>query len=100
MRRQIDHHLAHARAAASGAMPGARTSLVESTDGLVRTVRRLYADKALAIDVSVGADSAVRVHRHDLDEMLGNLLDNACKWATTRVRLESTVTETAVIVIR
>ena len=99
MRRQIDHHLAHARAAASGAMPGARTSLVESTDGLVRTVRQLYADKALAIDVSVSADHAVRVHRHDLDEMLGNLLDNACKWAAARVRLESTLTETGVVVL-
>ena len=97
MRRQIDHHLAHARAAAAVAMPGARSSLMESTDGLVRTVRQLYADKALAIDVSVSADHAVRVHRHDLDEMLGNLLDNACKWATTRVRLESTLTETAVV---
>ena len=41
MRRQIDHHLAHARAAASGAVPGARTPVLESAEGLVRTVQRL-----------------------------------------------------------
>src|SRR6185295_11260540 len=50
---------------------------------------RLYADRHLSIDVRVDPSHAVRVQREDLDEMLGNLLDNACKWAKSRVVVES-----------
>jgi signal transduction histidine kinase len=89
MRRQIDYHLAHARAAASGTALGARASVAESADGLARTLPRLYADRPLSIDVHVDPTHAVRVQREDLDEMLGNLLDNACKWARSRVVIES-----------
>ena len=89
MRRQIEYHLAHARAAASGAMPGARAEIRASADGLVRTLQRLHADRGIAITVDVPADLSVRCQREDLDEMLGNLLDNACKWARTRVALST-----------
>jgi signal transduction histidine kinase len=85
MRRQIEYHLAHARAAASGAMPGARAAVAESAGGLARTLLRLHADRGIAVDVHVPAGLAVRCQREDLDEMLGNLLDNACKWAKSRV---------------
>jgi signal transduction histidine kinase len=89
MRRQIDYHLAQARAAASGATLGATASLHESVDGLVRTMQRLYASRNLEIRADVDGTAIVRVQREDLDEMLGNLLDNACKWARTQVRLAS-----------
>jgi signal transduction histidine kinase len=89
MRRQVDYHLAHARAAASGAAPGAICHVRESAEGLARTLLRLHADRKLAIDVSVSADHVVRVQREDLDEMLGNLLDNACKWTRTHVAVTS-----------
>ena len=92
MRRQIDYHLAHARAAASGAAPGARCSVLASAEGLARTLLRLHADRGLAITVSVPSDISVRCQREDLDEMLGNLLDNACKWAKSRVTLASSPT--------
>ena len=87
MRRQVDYHLAHARAAASGARLGARSSVAESVDGLVRTLQRLHAERGLAIETEVPGGLVVQVQREDLDEMLGNLLDNACKWARSRVRL-------------
>ena len=89
MRRQVDYHLAHARAAASGATPGARCLLAESVDGLVRTLRRLYADRGITIEPSIQPDQVVQAEREDLDEMLGNLVDNACKWARTRVVVAS-----------
>ena len=85
MRRQIEYHLAHARAAASAATPSARSSVAESAESLARTLRRLYESRGLVIDTAVAADQFVRCQRQDLDEMLGNLLDNACKWARTRV---------------
>ena len=87
MQRQIDYHLAHARAAASGAAPGARSVLADSANGLARTLLRLHAGRGLVIDVDVVPQQSVRCQREDLDEILGNLLDNACKWGKTRVVL-------------
>jgi signal transduction histidine kinase len=91
MRRQVDYHLAHARAVASGASSGAQANVRESVDGLVRALLRLHADRGLAIDVQLPEHLTVRVQREDLDEMLGNLLDNACRWARTRVLVGATV---------
>jgi signal transduction histidine kinase len=101
MRRQVDYHLAHARAAASGAgaATGARTSLKESADGLARTLLRLHADRGLTIRVDVPSDQFVRVQREDLDEMLGNLLDNACKWAKSGVTIASAPLDAHIVIM-
>lgn len=98
MRRQIDWHLAHARAAASGPAPGAATALRPSIDGLVRTLARLHADKGPGITADVPADLAVRVQREDLEEMLGNLLDNACKWGRSRIEVTATRVDDAIAI--
>ena len=98
MRRQIDYHLAQARAAASGAAPGASCAVVASSEALARTLRRLYADRPLAIDQNVPPEHAVRCQREDLDEMLGNLLDNACKWSRSRVSIESAQADGRIVV--
>jgi signal transduction histidine kinase len=90
MRRQLDYHLAHARAAASGASAGTVASVRESAEGLVRTLARLHAARGLKMDVVVDPAHAVMVQREDLDEMLGNLMDNACKWTRSRVTVSST----------
>jgi signal transduction histidine kinase len=89
MRRQVDYHLAQARASASGGTPGARSHVLTSADALARTMTTLHADRRLAIDVRAAHDHFVRVQREDLEEMLGNVVDNACKWATSRVDLHS-----------
>ena len=98
MRRQIEYHLAHARAAASGATPGARCSVAVSAEGLSRTLLRLHADRGVTIQLDVSAEHAVRAQREDLDEMLGNLLDNAFKWARSRVTIGSSEIETDVVI--
>jgi len=89
MRRQMDYHLAQARAAASGAAPGAHCSLRESAEALARTLQRLHADRGLTIVVEVPPDHSVRGERADLDEMLGNLLENACRFAKSDVAIAS-----------
>jgi signal transduction histidine kinase len=90
MRRQIDYHLAHARAAAAGgAAPGVRCAVSACVEGLTRTLERLYAGRGLTIDVRVSPGHVVRSTREDLEEMLGNLLDNACKWARSRAAVLS-----------
>jgi signal transduction histidine kinase len=89
MRRQIDYHLAHARAAAAGAAPGTRSLVGPSMDALIRTLERLHAERSLSLRSAVEPGHAVRCQREDLEEMLGNLLDNACKWARSRVEANS-----------
>ena len=89
MRKHIDYHLAHARAAASGATPGTHANVRPSVDALVRTLMQLHADRGLTIDVCIASEHAVRCQREDLEEMLGNLLDNACKWARRQVAIAS-----------
>lgn len=99
MRRQMDYHLAHARAAASSAAPGARSNVRESVDALVRALRRLHAERGLSIDIRVPPEQTVAVQRDDLEEIIGNLLDNACKWARSRVSIESSGSDGRVVVV-
>jgi signal transduction histidine kinase len=98
MRRQMDYHLAHARAAASGATPGAHCSVLASAEGLARTLLRLHAGRGLAIRVEVDPAHTVRSERQDLDEMLGNLLDNACKWGRSQIAIASGSIGSAVVI--
>jgi signal transduction histidine kinase len=91
MRRQVEYHLAHARASASGANPGARCHVLTSADALARTMLTLHADRGLQIAVHVSHEHFARTQREDFEEMLGNLVDNACKWATSRVDIRSAV---------
>jgi signal transduction histidine kinase len=85
MRRQVDSHLAQARASAAGRAPTARAPLAECARGLVRTLERLHTGRGITFDISGISDRSVRVPMEDLEEMLGNLLENACKWTASRV---------------
>ena len=98
MRRQIEYHLVHARAGSAG-NPGVRCSVKDTADGLIRTVVRLYTDRRLNFSVEVPEAHFVRVRREDLDEMLGNLLDNACKWASGTVSLSSQLRNSEIVIL-
>jgi signal transduction histidine kinase len=94
---QVDYHLARARAAASGPARTARSMVAECAAGLVRTLEKLYAGRSLDISAWVPAEIRAPVPRHDLDEILGNVLDNACKWARTKVSLNVQRNESVLI---
>lgn len=99
MGRQIDYHLARARSAVS-ASPAARAPIAASAEGVARVLRRLHPEDGLRIEIDAPASYVFQGHREDLDEMLGNLLDNACKWARTNVRVScSNKGEQVVIVV-
>jgi signal transduction histidine kinase len=99
MQRQVDYHLARARATAPArSAPGFRCAVLPSVEGLVRTMRRLHAGRELVIGVDVSPAHEIRGRREDLDEMLGNLLDNACKWARSRVAISSSLEDGRVVV--
>jgi len=96
MQRQIDYHLARARATASSReAPGVRCAVLPSVEGLVRTMRHLHAGRELQIDADVSPAHEIRGRREDLDEMLGNLLDNACKWTRRRVVISSSISSSS-----
>lgn len=98
MRRQIDSHLAQARVTAAGADPSARANLAEIAGGVVRTIEKLHAGHELSISTSIAPEVVVRVSTDDLEEMLGNLLDNACKWARSRVGVSATFADACVVI--
>ncbi|MGU3538920.1 sensor histidine kinase [Methylobacterium sp. A54F] len=96
MDRSVRHHLRRARAAALDGANRTRADLAAHVADLRATLERLHADKALAIEARVPAGLAVACDGQDLDEMLGNLLDNACQWARTRVSLTAEVADAVV----
>nr|WP_246500943.1 sensor histidine kinase [Azospirillum rugosum] len=93
MRRHIDHHTARARAAAARGLPGIATPVADSAAALGRVMAKIHASDRVgdrvAVTVRVPREHVFAGERADLDEMLGNLLDNACKWARSRVEVTS-----------
>ena len=83
MRRQVDHHLARARAIGRRASAQARARVWESLEAVQRAVDRLYEN--VTVDIAGDHQAEVRVERQDLDEMLGNLVENAAKYGGGRV---------------
>lgn len=86
--KRIGHHLRRARAAA-GAVDRARCDIGAVSADLVMAMQHLNADKALEIATHVPAGTDVALDREDAEEMLGNLLDNACRFAVSRVTVSA-----------
>ena len=87
-RRHIDAHLSRSRVAASLQLPGQRTPLAPVLAGLLRVMERVHAERHLAFTLAPMDDSlAFAGEEQDLQEMLGNLLDNAGLWARSAVRI-------------
>jgi signal transduction histidine kinase len=83
MRRQVDHHLARARAVGRRGAGQSRSEVWPALQSVERAVELLHED--VTIDIAGAKDAAVRVERQDLDEMLGNLIENAAKYGNGRV---------------
>ncbi len=85
MRRQVDHYLSRARTAAAANVLGSRTAPDEALSALTRTLKKMYAERGVEIETHFSGDLAFRGEEEDFEEMVGNLMDNACKWAKSRV---------------
>lgn len=88
MRDQVAHHLERARMAARVSVVVDVCEVTGVVNGLARTMEKIHRAKSLAIDVRIIDDVRFRGERQDLEEMVGNLIDNACKWASSRVEVE------------
>lgn len=87
MRDQIAHHLNRASMAARSGVIGGQTRVKPVVEALIRALNRIYEGRKLTLRLDCPDDAAFHGERHDLEEMVGNLLDNACKWAKSDVSL-------------
>jgi signal transduction histidine kinase len=88
MRDQVTRHLERARIAARIAVTGTVTDVRPVVTALARTMEKIHHDRSIAIAVDAPEGARFRGERQDLEEMVGNLVDNACKWAQSRVAIE------------
>lgn len=88
MRDQVQRHLERARLAARTAVVGTISDVTPVVTGLARTMPKIHRDRALAIETRIIDEVKFNGERQDFEEMLGNLVDNACKWANARVEIE------------
>jgi signal transduction histidine kinase len=88
MRDQVARHLERARLAARVAVIGTVTEVRPVVTALARTMEKLHRQRGIAIDIDAPEGVLFRGEQQDLEEMVGNLVDNACKWAQSRVAVE------------
>ena len=91
----IDHQLKRAAASGGALLGQAPVEVAQVAAELRATLLRVYAGKDLVIELAVAPGAQFIGDRGDLTELLGNLLDNACKWCRTRVRLSASIDESA-----
>ena len=89
MRLQVTHYLDRARIAARAKVIGAFTEVEPVVDSLVRAMERIHDDRHLDISADI-PHIVFRGERQDLEEIVGNLVDNACKWAKENVSVTAT----------
>src|ERR1700681_2609644 len=88
MRDQVARQLERARLAARLTIIGTVTEVAPVIEALRRTMEKIHRGRGIAIGVEADAQAKFRGERQDLEEMAGNLVDNACKWAASRVFIE------------
>ena len=99
MRSNVDHYLRRAQAAARAEALGVRTQVQDAVEGIARVMNKLFAADGKSVSVAVPVDVFVRTERQDLEEILGNLLDNACKWCASRVEVAAAQADDGMVVI-
>ena len=87
MRDQINYYLDRARVAAGVAVIGQATAVEPIAEALVRALERINRDKGIRITSAFEPGLRFQGEKQDLEEMVGNLLDNACKWAKKDVSI-------------
>jgi signal transduction histidine kinase len=92
MHRQVDRVLARARAGIAATLIRRSIPVAPIAEKVMRALERLPNDQDLSWECDIAADIRFPGEEGDLTEMLGNLLDNARKWANSRIRLTATST--------
>lgn len=99
MHENVDHYLRRAQAAARAEALGVRTQVLEAASGIARVMNKLFAADGKQVSIDIPDDLFVRTERQDLEEIIGNLLDNACKWCASQVQVYAEQSEDGLVVI-
>jgi signal transduction histidine kinase len=91
MRDQISFYLDRARAAARGGALGAATPIAPCVEALLRAFSKIYGERGIRFNGEIGRELRFLGEKQDFEEMIGNLLDNAGKWAKSRVDISISV---------
>ncbi|MFX4478010.1 hypothetical protein ABTA66_19470, partial [Acinetobacter baumannii] len=84
MRDQVNNYLDRARLSASVNVIGRATPVLPVAESLSRALTRIHRDRDIEISCDGPPDLRFQGERQDLEEMLGNLMDNACKWCASK----------------
>jgi signal transduction histidine kinase len=95
MREYIDHHLERARMAAQRRVIGVVTEVGPIVERLARAMRKIHEGRGVIVDVDLPESMRFRGEKQDLEEILGNLMDNACKWCRGRIMVTAQVDTSA-----
>lgn len=87
IRRHVDHYLTHARIMGRSNIIGIQTHVRPVVDGITRSIKKIYPDKGFSFAVNVDESIYVQIDRQDLNEILGNLMDNAAIWTKDRITI-------------
>lgn len=87
MSTQIQHHLERARMAAQRRVIGVSCDASPILDRLIRAMTKIYQEREIRLDMDPQFKFRFRGESQDLEEMSGNLIDNACKWASSKVHV-------------
>jgi signal transduction histidine kinase len=85
MRKQINHYLDRARIAGQLDIIGAVTEVDPTISRLARAMRRIHGERGIELDYAGANGARFKGEQQDLEEVVGNLVDNACKWARSSV---------------
>jgi signal transduction histidine kinase len=94
MRDQVQRHLDRARIAARVAVVSTTIEVAPVIDVLVRTMEKIHRERGITLRTKFNSDVKFRGEQQDIEEMVGNLVDNACKWAAARVEIEMQLVNT------
>lgn len=99
MHSNVEHYLRRAQVAARAEALGVRTQVLAATDGIARVMNKLFGPEGKTVTVDVPAHLHVRTEQQDLEEIIGNLLDNACKWSRSQVKVSASRDDAGMITV-
>lgn len=99
MQTNVEHYLKRARMAARAETLGARTDIVPVIEGIARMLNRLYDARGINVAVALPDKAVFRGEQQDFEEMIGNLMENACKWARSEVLVTVTDASDALVIL-
>jgi signal transduction histidine kinase len=94
----IERYLSRARAAGSGNVIGACVSVKSITEDICYLMKHIYQARSIEVELDMNNELCFKGDAQDLEEMLGNLMDNACKWANSKVKVSARKKESHLLI--